>query len=142
MALFLALVDHAGPDPQEPLRSLIGQHAAELWTLRLMSLSVAAKLASGEDPMLEASIVKDLGNSLEQDLPRLVQASVDCDLDDASALRLILAQLLKVAPPFELRGGTREFSPGFTPGGWGRGFPTKHKRWQIGPGLTSGLMDR
>src|SRR3546814_18845583 len=77
MALFLALVDHAGPDPQEPLRSLIGQHAAELWTLRLMSLSVAAKLASGEDPMLEASIVKDLGNSLEQDLPRLVQASVD-----------------------------------------------------------------
>src|SRR3546814_17924676 len=80
MALFLALVDHAGPDPQEPLRSLIGQHAAELWTLRLMPLSVAAKLASGEDPMLVASLVKALGNSQEQDLPRLVQASVDCVL--------------------------------------------------------------
>src|SRR3546814_1247452 len=49
-------------------------------------------------PMLEASIVKDLGNSLEQDLPRLVQASVDCDLADGSALSLILAQLLQVAP--------------------------------------------
>src|SRR3546814_20010669 len=28
MALFLALVDHAGPDPHETLRTLIGQHAA------------------------------------------------------------------------------------------------------------------
>src|SRR3546814_18109303 len=104
MALFLALVDHAGPDPQEPLRSLIGQHAAELWTLRLMSLSVAAKLASGEDHMLEASIVKDLGNSLEPDLPRLVQASVDCDLADGPALSLILSQLIPVAPSFSLSG--------------------------------------
>src|SRR3546814_13566803 len=86
MALFLALVDHAGPDPQEPLRSLIGPHAAELWTLRLMSLSFAAKLASGEDPMLEASIFQDLGNSLEQDLPRLVQASRVYELDRKSVV--------------------------------------------------------
>src|SRR3546814_16317676 len=53
MALFLALVYHSGPDPPEPLRSLIGQHAAALWTLRLMSLSVAATLAKDQDPLLE-----------------------------------------------------------------------------------------
>src|SRR3546814_14947513 len=119
MALFLALVDHAGPDPQAPLRSLIGQHAAELWSLRLMSLSVAATLASGEDPMLDASIVKDLGNSMEQDLPRLVQASVDCDPADGSAPSLILAPLLQVAPSFTLRGGTREILRGIIARGLG-----------------------
>src|SRR3546814_17943962 len=44
MALFLALVDHADPDPKESLCSLIGEQAAGLWTLRLMSRSGAATL--------------------------------------------------------------------------------------------------
>ena len=46
-----------------------------------MSLSVAGQLAAGEDPTLEAAIVKDLGNSFEQALPRAVQALVDDGLD-------------------------------------------------------------
>jgi hypothetical protein len=50
-----------------------------MWTLRQLSMSTAAKLAAGEDPMVEASVVKELGNAFEQDMPRRVQAILDCD---------------------------------------------------------------
>lgn len=119
MALFLALIDHVGPDPAEPVRGLIGRHAAELWTLRLMSLSVAVKLAAGQDPMLDAAIVKDLGNSLEQDLPVLIQASVEIDPTDSTPLSLLLMHLLQISPSFSLRGGTREILRGIIARGLG-----------------------
>ena len=62
MVLFLELVRHAQTESDPALAALVGRLAAEAWTLRLMSASVAAKLARGEDPALEATIVKDLGN--------------------------------------------------------------------------------
>ena len=63
-----------------------------MWTLRQMSLATAAKLAAGEDPMVEAAIVKDLGNDYEQAMPRLVQAVVDnIDIGDDSRLARLLA---------------------------------------------------
>ena len=41
-----------------------------------MSLAVMGKLSAGdEDPGVDATIVKDLGTSFEQELPRLVQAN-------------------------------------------------------------------
>ena len=55
-------------------RILIGRMTAEMWTLRQMSLSIMGKLAAGEDPAPAAAIVKDLGTSLEQDMPRAIQA--------------------------------------------------------------------
>ena len=68
-ALFVELVRLAGRVDSEALRHAIGRLSAELWTLRQMSLSVAGQLAAGEDPMLAAAIVKDLGNTFEQSLP-------------------------------------------------------------------------
>jgi alkylation response protein AidB-like acyl-CoA dehydrogenase len=76
-ALLAALIGYAGPKPVEPLRGVIGRLTAELWTLRQMSMSTAAKLAEGEDPVVEAAIVKDLGNSFEQALPLAAQAVLD-----------------------------------------------------------------
>ena len=75
-ALFVELVRLAGRVDSEALRHAIGRLTAELWTLRQMSLSVAGQLAAGEDPMLAAAIVKDLGNTFEQSLPPLVQSLV------------------------------------------------------------------
>jgi len=37
----IELIDHAGPDAPELVRDLVGRLAAETWTLRLMSASVA-----------------------------------------------------------------------------------------------------
>lgn len=119
--LFRCLVAAAGPRPSEPLLSLIGRTTAELWTLRQMSLSVAGRLARGQDPALEAAIVKDLGNSFEQELPRLVQGLADTDVDlvDSGALNEVLGFLLQVSPSFSLRGGTREILRGIVARGLG-----------------------
>ena len=118
-ALLVALIDHAGPDASPPLRALIGRLTAELWTLRQMSMSVSAKLANGEDPVVEAAISKDLGNSYEQEMPRLIQDAVEIDLLGEEELAKVLHLLLLTSPSFSLRGGTREILRGIIARGLG-----------------------
>lgn len=117
--LMAALIDAAGPDPDPQIKALIGELTAELWTLRQMSLSTAAKLVVGEDPMVEASMVKDLGNSFEQALPQRVQALVDCPSTRDDDLARLMRALLIAAPSFSLRGGTREIIRGIIARGLG-----------------------
>jgi Acyl-CoA dehydrogenase, middle domain/Acyl-CoA dehydrogenase, N-terminal domain len=120
-ALMIALIDAVGPEPDDPMRLLIGRLTAELWTLRQMSMSVAAKLAGGEDPVIEAAIIKDMGNSFEQELPKLVQAALPDDFaaDGDTVLARLLGQLLLSSPSFSLRGGTREILRGIIARGLG-----------------------
>lgn len=112
--LFERLIEHVGASPDEVMQGLIGRLAAEAWTLRQMSLSVAGQLSRGEDPAFEAAVVKDLGNSFEQDMPRLIQAIADdaVDLVAPNPLNQALAFLLQTSPSFSLRGGTREILRG------------------------------
>jgi alkylation response protein AidB-like acyl-CoA dehydrogenase len=112
--LFDALLRAAGPEPDAAIAAAIGQIAAELWTLRQMSLSVAGQLAAGREPALEAAVVKDLGNLFEQELPRLVQSVITSEMraDAASGLGAVLEYLLQASPAFSLRGGTREILRG------------------------------
>ena len=117
--LLVALIDAVGPDPDPALAQLIGRLTAELWTLRQMSMSTAAKLDAGEDPVIEAAIVKDLGNAFEQALPRLVQAALDVDLAGSDDLARLLKWLLLIAPSFSLRGGTPEVLRGIIAKGLG-----------------------
>jgi hypothetical protein len=85
-----------------------------------MSMSTAAKLAVGEDPSLEAAMVKDLGNSFEQELPRAVLAALDhVELCEDTDFARCLALLLQVSPSFSLRGGTREILRGIIARGLG-----------------------
>jgi hypothetical protein len=69
--------------------------------------------------MLEAAVVKDLGNEFEQELPRLVQAAQGDEQTRAPELARVLAHLLQVAPSFSLRGGTREILRGIIGRGLG-----------------------
>lgn len=119
MALMLELINHAGSANSARLNELIARLASETWTLRLMSASVASKIARGEDPAIEATMVKDLGNSFEQTMPELVQAAVDLDLGGPDTLGLVLGHLLQVSPSFSLRGGTREILKGIIARGLG-----------------------
>ena len=118
-ALLVELLRYAQSHNSEGLQALVARLAAELWTLRLMSLSVAGKLSRGEDPALEAAVVKDLGNSFEQEMPRLIQAAVDLDLSSTEPLPAILGFLLQISPSFSLRGGTREILKGIIARGLG-----------------------
>ncbi|WP_353257855.1 acyl-CoA dehydrogenase family protein, partial [Hyphomonas sp.] len=117
--LLVALIDAVGPEPDAPTAQLIGRLTAEMWTLRQMSMSTIAKLAAGEDPVVEAAIVKDLGNAYEQALPRMVQAAVDADLAGKSDLSRLLSWLLLSSPSFSLRGGTPEVLRGIIAKGLG-----------------------
>ena len=117
--LLVALIDAVGPEPDAPTAQLIGRLTAEMWTLRQMSMSTIAKLAAGEDPVVEAAIVKDLGNAYEQALPRMVQAALDADLAGKSDLSRLLSWLLLASPSFSLRGGTPEVLRGIIAKGLG-----------------------
>jgi alkylation response protein AidB-like acyl-CoA dehydrogenase len=120
-ALLVSLVDAAAVAGAEnaSLNAILGRLVAELWTLRQLSMATAAKLAGGDDPVVEAAIVKDLGNDFEQRLPLAVQAILDLDLDGSTDLVRVLAHLLQVSPSFSLRGGTREILRGIIARGLG-----------------------
>ncbi len=112
LSSFVLLEEFVGWAASRGERSLlapIGNMVAELWSLRTMSLDVTTKLGAGQDVTVEAAIVKDLGNRFEQDLPRVVQSVVDCDLrpERAGDLGRALGVLLQLSPAFSLRGGTR-----------------------------------
>jgi len=110
MRVFLEFLRIVGDTPTEAERLLIGHVTARMWTLRQMSLAIAGKLAAGENPAVAAAVVKDLGTSLEQDIPRDVQALAPAKTDEVFDRTLIY--LLQTSPSFSLRGGTREILRG------------------------------
>lgn len=115
------LVNHAELTGDPRLVSPIGEIVAQLWTLRAMSRNVVLELEAGGDPMLSASIVKDLGNNFEQEIPRLVHRLLDLDMvsGGASPFAEALGILLQISPSFSLRGGTREVLRGIIARGLG-----------------------
>jgi alkylation response protein AidB-like acyl-CoA dehydrogenase len=114
LRLYLEFIRAVGDEPAESERMLIGRFMSELWTLRQMSISVAGQLAAGNQPIVEASIVKDLGTGFEQDIPRAIQGIARETMDPSlpGAFNDTLAYLLQVSPSFSLRGGTREILRG------------------------------
>jgi alkylation response protein AidB-like acyl-CoA dehydrogenase len=121
MAVYLEFMRAAGPAPSESIRQALGRIAADIWTLRQMSLSVAGQLAAGKDPAVEAAIVKDLGNSFEQSLPTSIQTLTEAgvQLEQNTDLMRTLGWLLQTSPSFSLRGGTREILRGIIARGLG-----------------------
>jgi alkylation response protein AidB-like acyl-CoA dehydrogenase len=119
LSLLIELIRVAEKSNSPEINALIARLTAEAWTLRMMSTAVACKIARGEDPALEATMVKDMGNSYEQALPELVQAAVNVDPSGPDALGLALGYLLQMSPSFSLRGGTREILKGIIARGLG-----------------------
>lgn len=106
--LLTQLVGVISRAPTPEARRAIGRLAAHLMVLRHMSQSVAGMLNAGENPMLQATIVKDLGAILEQEIPEIARTlSSGAGRDDA-VFAAVFARTLLAAPSFSLRGGTRE----------------------------------
>jgi alkylation response protein AidB-like acyl-CoA dehydrogenase len=101
--------------------TLVGGLTARLAVLRAMSIACTAQLAAGESPVVEASIVKDLGTAFEQDLPRLIGDDLASHPDEGVAADLYrtLMYVTHIAPSFSLRGGTREILRGIIARGLG-----------------------
>ena len=121
IALILALVDHVGHDPDPRAAEVVGRLTAQLMTLRQMSLSVAGMLQAGQNPNLEAAVVKDVGTTFEQSVPEVVHALLDLEptIDTGHDLAQTLGYLVQRAPSFSLRGGTREVLRGIIARGLG-----------------------
>jgi alkylation response protein AidB-like acyl-CoA dehydrogenase len=120
IALVHTLIDAVGTEPDALQAREIGRLTARLLTLRNMSLSVTAQLAAGADPAWAAACVKELGTSLEQDIPEIAQVLLDTEpCADGSDHGQVLAYMIQAAPAFSLRGGTREILRGIIARGLG-----------------------
>ncbi|WP_083579183.1 acyl-CoA dehydrogenase family protein [Tardibacter chloracetimidivorans] len=100
---------------------LLGSLTAQLAVLREMSIAVTARLVAGESPIVEASLVKDLGTEFEQAVPQLIGDDLGAHPDEPTdnVLYRTLLYLTHVAPSFSLRGGTREVLRGIIARGLG-----------------------
>lgn len=99
----------------------VGMLVARLGSLRALSIACTAQLAAGESPVVEASLVKDLGTSFEQDLPRIVGDDLASHPEEnlEPEIYRALAFLEMISPSFSLRGGTREILRGIIARGMG-----------------------
>jgi alkylation response protein AidB-like acyl-CoA dehydrogenase len=109
LPLFVALIDKVGTRPDERAAASLGSIYAQLWTLRRLSMSVAAELDRGGSPRTEAALVKDLANCFEG---LVVDASRDLvppsARESGDTFDRLLDDGLLSRPAFTLRGGTSE----------------------------------
>ena len=120
-ALLNDLVRVLGTAPDQASARAVGRMAAHLMVLRHMSRSVAGKLAREENPTLQATIVKDLGALIEQEIPEIARTLVPVEPvpGPQNDFACALARTLMSAPSFSLRGGTREILRGIIARGLG-----------------------
>ena len=119
--LLVELVRALGNAPSDRAREAVGRLTAHIVTLRRLSRSVAGMLQNGENPALQAALVKDLGALVEQEIPEIVRGvvSVEPSLQADTELAAVLAHTILNAPAFSLRGGTREILRGIIARGLG-----------------------
>jgi alkylation response protein AidB-like acyl-CoA dehydrogenase len=92
----------------------MGRLAAQLMTLRQMSLSVAGMLQAGKVPVAESAIVKDLGSNyckLVPDLARTIVDSMPSKIAE-NPYAATLASAILTVPSLTIQGGTREILRG------------------------------
>jgi alkylation response protein AidB-like acyl-CoA dehydrogenase len=117
-----AWIDHlraAGAGRERTER--VGGFMARLASLRAMSLALTARLDAGERPVIEASLLKDLGTSFEQEIPAAIADDLGGRPDEPVAPELLaaLTDALALSPAYSLRGGTREIIRGIIARGLG-----------------------
>ena len=115
--VFVELVRSCGSDPADHQAAAIGRIAANLMTMRRMSISVAGMLENDKDVAVEAALVKELGNNFEKVLPEIARMVAPNRGNDA--FRKTFEETLLLSPSFTLRGGTREILRGVIARGLG-----------------------
>ena len=119
--LLAAAVAELGRHGDERHAVRIGELVARLWTLRQLSMSVAAGLQAGEPVDVAAALVKDLGTRFEGDVVEMVGTVLGIEPDPVAddGLARMLADALLHSPGFTLRGGTNEVLRGVIARGLG-----------------------
>ena len=116
------LVRVLGDKPDPRAAEGIGRLVAQVHTLRRMSVSVNGMLQAGKEPVLEGSIVKDVGTIWEQTLPdkaRSLSAFVDAEPSNRATFDEVLQYATTIAPKLTIQGGTTEVLRGIIARGLG-----------------------
>ncbi len=111
----------AGTELDDGHRRALGHLVAQYWALRQMSLAIAGGLEAGQAPELAAAVVKDLGTRFENDVIDAARALVRIPPDPGAeqGYARLLADSVRHAPGFTLRGGTSEILRGIVARGLG-----------------------
>lgn len=115
------LAERIGRQGDAAARHDLGKVVAKMTALRGMSLSITGRLDAGEEPVLEAALMKEIGTSLEQFIPDLALRHLPDDevTDFAHEVARVISYNTQMAPSFSLRGGTREILRGMIARGLG-----------------------
>ncbi len=120
--VLIELIRALGEKPDTRGAEGLGRLAAQLHTLRRMSVSVNGMLQAGKEPVVEGSIVKDLGTIWEQKLPARVRdlaAFLEPDASNRVTLEEQLEFATLIAPKLTIQGGTTEVLRGIIARGLG-----------------------
>jgi alkylation response protein AidB-like acyl-CoA dehydrogenase len=120
--MLFELVRVLGAQPDVRGLEGIGRLVAQLHTLRRMSVSVNGMLQAGKEPVLEGSIVKDLGTVWQQLLPhkaRDLATFIDGESVDRTRFDHLLAHATTIVPKLTIQGGTSEVLRGIIARGLG-----------------------
>lgn len=91
----------------EPARRAVATLFGRISALRILAYTVASQIDRGEVPMTLASIVKDMGTTLEwSSVHACSELAGRADID--SSLATLYRQAVALSPSFTLRGGTNE----------------------------------
>jgi acyl-CoA dehydrogenase len=120
IAVLFALVRLLGDKPDRRGAEGLGRLVAQLHALRRMSVSVNGMLQAGKEPVLEGSIVKDVGTLWEQALPaRARELAAFADARQRAEFDAVLRQATTIAPKLTIQGGTTEVLRGIIARGLG-----------------------
>lgn len=110
-----------GSEPDDRSANEIGRFVAHLATLRRMSTSIAGMLTRGEQPIVEAALVKDIGTTFEREIPEVFRHLIPTEptLGGGDSYAELLGMTILRAPGFTIRGGTREILRGMIARGLG-----------------------
>jgi acyl-CoA dehydrogenase len=117
------LIRVMGEKPDSRSAEGLGRLVAQLHTLRRMSVSVNGMLQAGKEPVVEGSVVKDLGTLWEQKLPHKVREIAAFIEPEDNANRVAFEEQLAfattIAPKLTIQGGTTEVLRGIIAAGLG-----------------------
>ncbi len=119
--LLIESIRAVGTEPDARAANEIGRLVAHLATLRRMSISVAGMLERGEQPAVEAALVKDIGTAFEREIPETFRhlLATEPTLGEGTSYAELLGMTILRAPGFTIRGGTREILRGMIARGLG-----------------------
>jgi alkylation response protein AidB-like acyl-CoA dehydrogenase len=107
------LIEEIGRQPDSHRQAEVGRLVSRLVTVRSLSLSIADMLESGRPVMRAATMMKDMGTRLEQEIPEVARRlASSMPSPDGDALSRNLANAILNTPAFTIRGGTREILKG------------------------------